>query len=127
SPAKPFYADPFCNITWAGDPTPQVVTAGVTADINTPLGDHVIRLHTAMTTPGGTGSTLRDDTATCVTFHVVQGSDKIPPVVSCSGPQGTHGDAGWYTTEVAYTCSASDAQSGLANASDASFTLQTTG
>src|SRR5207248_634194 len=54
-------------------------------------------------------------------------SDKIPPVVSCSGPQGTHGDAGWYTTEVAYTCSASDAQSGLANASDASFTLQTTG
>ena len=123
----PFYADPFCNITWAGDPTPHVVTATVSAEINTPLGDHAIRLHTVMTTPGGSGSTLRDDTATFVTFHVVQGSDKIPPVVSCSGPHGTQGNAGWYTTEVAYTCTSSDAQSGLANPSDASFTLQTSG
>lgn len=122
-----FYADPFCNVTWAGDPTPQVVSATVTADINTPLGDHMIRLHTTTTTPPGSGSTLRDDTATFVTFHVVQGSDKIPPVVSCSGPAGTPGDAGWYTSEISYACTAGDAQSGLANASDASFTLETTG
>ncbi|HLW16163.1 MAG TPA: PxKF domain-containing protein [Actinomycetota bacterium] len=126
APAR-FYADPFCNITWTGDPTPQVVTATVSADINTPLGDHLIRLHTVMTTPGGSGSTLRDDTPTFITFHVVQGSDKIPPVVSCSGPQGTLGNAGWYTTEVAYSCTSSDAQSGLANPSDASFSLLTTG
>ena len=129
TPSAPvrFYADPFCNVTWPGDPTPQVVNATVTADINTPLGDHVIRLHTTMTTPPGTGSTLRDDTATFVMFHVVQGSDKIPPVVSCSGPHGTGGANGWYTSEVSYACTASDAGSGLANPADASFTLETTG
>src|SRR5258708_2389150 len=54
SAPKPFYADSFCNVTWAGDPTPQVVSATVTADINSPLGDHAIRLHTVMTTPPGT-------------------------------------------------------------------------
>jgi hypothetical protein len=127
SAAKPFYADTFCNVTWPGDPTPQAVTATVTTDIDTPLGDHAIRLHTIMTTPGGTGATLRDDTPTLVTFHVVEASDKTPPIVSCSGPTGTQGNAGWYTTEIAYSCVASDAQSGLANASDASFTLATTG
>jgi len=127
SSAVRFYADPFCNITWPGDPAPQVVTATVTADINTPIGDHVIRLHTTTTTPPGTGSTLRDDTATFVTFHVVQGSDRVPPVVSCAGPHGTMGANGWYTSEVSYACTASDAGSGLANAADASFTLETTG
>ena len=127
SSGVPFYADAFCNVTWPGDPTPQVVTASVTADINTPVGDHVIRLHTTMTTPPGSGSTLRDDTPTLVTFHVAPATDKTPPVVSCSGPNGTPGDAGWYTSEVSYACTASDAQSGLADPSDASFSLATTG
>jgi hypothetical protein len=71
SAAQPFYADAFCNVTWPGDPTPQVVNATVTTDINTPLGDHAIRLHTVTTTPPGSGSTLRDDTPTLVTFHVI--------------------------------------------------------
>jgi len=127
SAAVPFYADQFCNVTWNGDPTPQVVSATVTTDINTPLGDHAIRLHTAMTTPPGTGSTLQDATPTLVTFHVVEATDKTPPTVTCSGPDGTAGNAGWYTTEVSYSCAASDAQSGLANASDSTFTLATTG
>ena len=127
SEPMPFYADPFCNVTWPGDPTPQTVSATVTADINTPLGDHAIRLHTTMTTPPGSGSTLRDDTPTLVTFHVVEATDKTPPTVSCSGPTGTQGNAGWYTSEVAYSCISSDAQSGLANPSDASFSLETTG
>jgi len=127
TPSAPagFYADPFCNVTWAGDPTPQVVFAAVTADINAPLGDHSIRLHTVMTTPPGTGATLRDDTATFVTFHVVQGSDRTPPAISCSGPTGTAGLHGWYTSEVSYACTSSDTGSGLADATDASFTLET--
>jgi hypothetical protein len=127
SAAQPFYADAFCNVTWPGDPTPQVVNATVTTDINTPLGDHAIRLHTVTTTPPGSGSTLRDDTPTLATFHVIEASDKTPPTVTCAGPTGTAGNAGWYTTEISYVCTASDAQSGLADANDASFALQTTG
>jgi hypothetical protein len=127
SAPRSFYADPFCNITWTGDPTPQVVTASVTADINTPLSDHAMRLHTVMTTPPGTGATLRDDTPTFVTFHVVPGSDKTPPAVSCSGPTGTTGLNAWYTSEVSYACTASDTGSGLADPSAASFALETTG
>ena len=127
SAANPFYADAFCNVTWPGDPTPQVVNATVTTDINTPVGDHAIRLHTVMTTPPGSGSTLQDLTPTLVTFHVVPASDKTPPTVSCTGPDGTAGTNGWYKSEVSYSCTASDAQSGLADPSDASFTLATTG
>jgi hypothetical protein len=123
----PFYADDFCNVTWPLDPTPQTVTASVTVNINAPLGDHAMRLHTVMTTPPGTGATLRDDTPTFVTFHVVQGSDRTPPAVSCSGPTGAAGLNGWYTTEVSYACTASDAGSGLADPSDATFALETTG
>jgi hypothetical protein len=127
SSAIPFYADDFCNVTWTGDPTPQVVTATVTVDINTPLGDHAMRLHTVMTTPPGTGATLRDVTPTFVTFHVVPGGDTTPPSVSCSGPIGTAGLHGWYRSEVSYACTASDAGSGLADPSTASFALGTTG
>jgi hypothetical protein len=127
SAPAPFYADPFCNVTWPQDPAPQVVTATVTVAVNTPLGNHAIRLHTLTTTPPGTGATLRDDTPTFVTFHVVPGSDKTPPSVSCSGPSGTAGLNGWFTSEVSYACSSSDAGSGLADPSDASFMLATSG
>lgn len=127
SAPQPFYADRFCNVTWPGDPTPQAVSATLTADINAPVGDHAIRLHTVMTTPPGTGSTLQDATPTIVTFHVVPGTDKTPPIVTCTGPGGSAGTNGWYTSEVSYSCSSSDPQSGLADPADASFTLTTTG
>ncbi|MGZ4139916.1 MAG: PxKF domain-containing protein [Actinomycetota bacterium] len=127
SSAVPFYADPFCNVTWPGDPTRQSVDASVTTDINTPLGDYAIRLHTVTTTPPGTGSTLADATPTLVTFHVVPSTDRTPPTISCAAPSGTLGSNGWYVTEVAVTCTASDSGSGLADPSQASFTLETTG
>jgi DNA-binding beta-propeller fold protein YncE len=46
--------------------------------------------------------------------------DLMPPLVSCGGP-----DGGWRATDVAISCTASDAGSGLANADDAGFTLTT--
>ena len=127
SSALPFYADPFCDVTWPGDPTPQTVTASLTANINTPVGEYSLPLHTQVTTPAGSGSALRDDTPTVVTFQVVPGTDKTPPVVSCGSPTGVSGANGWYTSEVSVGCTSTDDGSGLANASDASFTLATAG
>ena len=123
----PFYADPFCDVTWPGDPTPQTVTASLTANINTPVGEYSLPLHTQVTTPAGSGSALRDDTPTVVTFQVVPGTDKTPPVVSCGSPTGVSGSNGWYTSGVSVGCTSTDEGSGLADASDASFTLATTG
>jgi len=127
SAALPFYADPFCGVTWPGDPTAQLVTASLTANINTPVGDYAFPLHTQVTTPGGSGSALRDDTPTVVTFHVVPGTDQTPPVVSCGGPSGVSGSNGWYTSQVSVGCTSSDDGSGLADASDGSFALATVG
>jgi hypothetical protein len=124
SAAVPFYADSFCNVTWPGDPVKQVVNASVHVDLDTPTGDYAIRLRTAMTTPPGTGSTLVDATPTLVTFHVVPGTDRTPPAIACSGPNGTTGANGWYTSDVAYNCTASDNGSGLADPADAAFTLE---
>jgi hypothetical protein len=125
--AATFYADAFCNVTWAGDPAPQVMSASIAADRDTPLGDYTLRLTPLLSTPSGTGSTLIDSTPTLLTLTVVPGSDTVPPVVGCDGPHATAGANGWYTTAVSFDCSASDAQSGLADASDASFTLTTAG
>jgi hypothetical protein len=127
SAALPFYADPFCDVTWPGDPTPQIVTASLTANINTPVGEYSVPLHTQVTTPAGSGSSLRDDTPTVVTFQVVPGTDQAPPTVSCGGPEGVSGSNGWYTSEVSVGCTSTDDGSGLADASDGSFTLATVG
>ena len=48
------------------------------------------------------------------------GTDTTPPTVSCGSP-----DTAWHATNVAIPCTASDSGSGLANPSDASFTLAT--
>lgn len=48
--------------------------------------------------------------------------DKTPPAVTCSPPLAD----GWYSTNVAVQCSASDIGSGLAYASDRTFALTTT-
>jgi hypothetical protein len=123
----PFYADPFCSVTWPGAPAKKVVTAAVHIDGDTPTGDYAVSLHTVTTTPVGSGSALNDVTPTVVTFHVIPGTDRTPPAVNCSGPVATAGTNGWYTTAVAYNCTASDLGSGLADPADTSFSLETTG
>jgi hypothetical protein len=47
-------------------------------------------------------------------------ADRTPPVVSCAAPDGA-----WHADNVTIGCTASDAASGLANATDASFALTT--
>ncbi len=47
-------------------------------------------------------------------------SDRTPPMVQCSQV-----DAGWRASDATIACTASDADSGLANPADASFTLTT--
>ena len=46
--------------------------------------------------------------------------DRTAPVISCAAPDGA-----WHANNVALACTASDAQSGLANPADASFFLMT--
>src|SRR5436309_73994 len=48
--------------------------------------------------------------------------DTAPPTVACSAPNQTT----WYGSDVTVPCTASDKGSGLANPSDASFSLLTT-
>jgi len=123
-----FYAIPGtapCRVTWPGDPTSQQLELTVTADLETPLGDHVYWPRVVLFTPFGSGDRLEDRTRTMLTFTVVPGSDLTPPTVACAGPNGQPGDNGWYVSAVAYACEASDDGSGLADPADASFTLST--
>lgn len=116
-----------CNVSWSGDPTPYRVTATLRADLFAPLGSRSIRLSPTLFTPGGSGSALRDDTATLLTFSVTPGTDREPPDVTCEGPTGARGDNGWYIEPVAYDCTSVDGGSGLANAADVSFRMETEG
>ena len=56
------------------------------------------------------------ETAKNVTIRL----DKTPPSINCGAPDGL-----WHAADVSIACSASDAGSGLANGSDASFSLST--
>jgi hypothetical protein len=47
-------------------------------------------------------------------------ADTTPPVVTCASP-----DPVWHANDISLACSATDDESGLANASDASFSLST--
>lgn len=133
NPSAPlaFYGAPpsggVCDVTWGGDPIWLAVHATVSAAIDAPLGNRTVRLRPQLSTPPGTGATLRDDTPTLLTFTVVEGSDRVPPSVDCSGPEGAAGDHGWYRSTVWYDCVASDAGSGLADSADAAFALATSG
>jgi hypothetical protein len=75
------------------------------------------------TANAGTGSRQVCDLAgNCSPAGPIMGNmvDKKRPSVSCAGM-----GAGWHRTDVSYACTASDAGSGLANPSAASFTLRT--
>lgn len=62
-------------------------------------------------------------TAGPLTFKV----DKTAPVLTQGTASGTAGDNGWYRSNVQVPFGATDATSGLASASDASFSLQANG
>ena len=51
---------------------------------------------------------------------VVSTPDSAPPTISCASPDGV-----WHGEEVGIACTAKDAESGLADEADASFTLST--
>lgn len=53
-------------------------------------------------------------------YEVIEAPDVTPPGVTCDAPP-----AGWQDANVTITCTASDADSGLADPSDAAFTLST--
>jgi hypothetical protein len=100
------------------------------SDLDGPLGTgrlHAERLSkgTHRVTLTATDSDGQTDTAT-ITVNVVAGyenpepDDSTPPTVDCAAPDGL-----WHTTDVVIVCTASDAGSGLANPSDASFSLET--
>ena len=63
-----------------------------------------------------------DVAGNCATAGPVAGNkvDRKAPAVSCGASDGA-----WHATDVSVACSASDAGSGLANASDSSFSLMT--
>jgi uncharacterized repeat protein (TIGR01451 family) len=73
---------------------------------------------------------LYSDTATLLTDNRVLitggglaerfSAQATPPAISCGAADGT-----WHTSNVSFACTASDPESGLANAADASFTLTT--
>ena len=53
--------------------------------------------------------------------------DATAPVITQGAITGDEGNNGWYTSDVSVAFTATDATSGLANATDASFSLPTTG
>ena len=53
-------------------------------------------------------------------FALFQPIDVTPPVIHCASPDGQ-----WHAADITLACTATDAQSGLANAGDASFSLST--
>jgi hypothetical protein len=55
------------------------------------------------------------------TLHVLAAADSTAPTINCTVPDQTV----WYGTDVTVNCTASDSGSGLANPSDASFSLLT--
>jgi len=59
-------------------------------------------------------------TAVAITPAANGGSDATPPQVSCGASDGA-----WHRSDVTIACAASDPESGLANAADASFNLTT--
>ena len=63
-----------------------------------------------------------DNAGNCSTAGPIAGNkvDKKPPTVSCNSP-----DGGWHAGDVSIPCTARDSGSGLANSSDASFSLVT--
>lgn len=126
-----FYAEPnggsLCRVTWAEEPTPIRLRLTVSADRDARLGDVTYWPNPDLFTPSGPGDRLEDQSRTSLRFTVVPGSDTVPPVVSCSGPSGVAGADGWYLSAVTHSCSATDAGSGLADPTDASFALTTTG
>ena len=123
----PFWANGFCRVTWPGALSPQTVAGRVTASAHAPLGTYMIRLRAVTSTPPGSGEQLLDQSNPFLRITVVEGSDNVPPVVDCSGPNGTQGANGWYTSAVTHACTAHDDGSGLADAGDAAFTLGTAG
>ncbi len=70
--------------------------------------------HTAHVRAWDNAGTSSDSTYGQVCF------DDVPPVVNCGSPDGL-----WHGVNVSIACTASDAASGLANPSDASFSLVT--
>jgi hypothetical protein len=93
SAAKTFSAPASCSdsngpITWSGAPTPQTVSATVTADASAPLGDHIIVLkesngNVILTDTNATGGKLDDNMGTPLTIHVIESS--TPPPVDTDG------------------------------------------
>jgi hypothetical protein len=90
SSAQNFFAGapiggPNCSVTWTGAPSAYSVSASVTVDAATPVGDYTIALSTsagttAVTNPSGSGGALEDGTATTLRFRVV-----APAVVDTDG------------------------------------------
>ncbi|HJQ30550.1 MAG TPA: SBBP repeat-containing protein [Pyrinomonadaceae bacterium] len=87
----------------------NVVGNGALVSLQLPLGTHTFTLDVS-DGKGGTAS----DTVTVVV------RDTTAPDINCGTADGQ-----WHASDVQMICTASDAASGLANASDASFTLST--
>jgi hypothetical protein len=68
----------------------------------------------------GASSITQPFGSTVLSDIVIQPPDTTPPTISCGSPDGL-----WHSDDVSIACSASDAASGLANASDATFSLST--
>jgi hypothetical protein len=93
SAAKTFTSSATCTgansaVTWSGAPTPQTVSATVSADASTPVGDHTIVLkadegNVALTDTNTSAGKLTDDTGTTLTIHVIASS--TPPPADADG------------------------------------------
>src|SRR5262245_35509620 len=108
-------AGPNCDVTWTGAPTPYAVSATLSANASTPVGNYPITLSDAANTtevsnPNATGAKLADDTATTIIVHVVAPpppADSTPPVIT-PNVSGTLGDNGWYISDVTVSWSVVD-------------------
>ncbi|HEX9775884.1 MAG TPA: PxKF domain-containing protein [Actinomycetota bacterium] len=118
-----FWATGDCTVTWSGAPDPQTVSISIAVDPAAPSGTYALALTPTLSSPASPG--LTDAEPTVVTI-AVPGGDAAPPSVSCGPPVGNAGANGWFTSAVRHECSASD-DVGLADPSDASFTLATAG
>ena len=97
------------TLTFAWTEGATALGSGAQITVTLSIGVHTVTL-TANDGHGGTGSSV-------VTITV---RDTIAPKIVCASP-----DTAWHATDVSISCTASDSGSGLANSSDANFTLST--